>query len=193
MWCLLILWKRKSSIIAIHWTLWKMFSRRRFTYSIHFAGLIDKPIERISYCYWGLQKRKDTRVFFGLGTKICNVEGILYTYARKLSDFLSCLIHWSCHSRQVLLNSCIMLVLKSLKPTTRNLSSVSLRVIIIRGNVLVVLFLGKIPKDTNPCIGQSMMGLSSSQRNGICQLLQCQWLYWGISQFYHKGTKLSYI
>ena len=56
----------------------------------------------------------------------------------------------------------LILVFSNLKSTTGLLSLVIFLVIIITGEVWLVVFLVKIPKDTSLCICQSIMGLSSS-------------------------------
>ena len=55
-----------------------------------------------------------------------------------------------------------ILVFNSLKSTTGLLSFVTFLVISMTGEVWLVVFLDKIPRETSLCICQSIMGLSSS-------------------------------
>ena len=70
----------------------------------------------------------------------------------------------------------LILVFNNLKSTTGLLSFVSFLVISITGEVWLVVFLDKIPRETNLCICQSMIGLSSSlmgkglTKNGVSSI-----------------------
>ena len=78
-----------------------------------------------------------------------------------------------------------ILVFKSLKSTTGLLSFVNFLVINTTGGAWPVIFLDKIPRETNLCICQSIMGLSSSlmgkglTKNGVSSITSISTLILG--------------
>ena len=80
-----------------------------------------------------------------------------------------------------------ILVFNSLKSTTGLLSFVIFLVISMTGEVWLVVFLDKIPRETNLCICQSIMGLSSSlmgkglTKNGVSSITSISTLILGHS------------
>ena len=81
----------------------------------------------------------------------------------------------------------LILVFSSLKSTTGLLSFVIFLVISMTGEVWLVVFLDKIPSETNLCICQSIMGLSSSlmgkglTKNGVSSITSMSILILGHS------------
>ena len=81
----------------------------------------------------------------------------------------------------------LILVFNNLKSTTGLLSFVIFLVISITGEVWLVVFLDKIPSETNLCICQSIMGLSSSlmgkglTKNGVSSITSMSTLILGHS------------
>ena len=81
----------------------------------------------------------------------------------------------------------LILVFSSLKSTTGLLSFVIFLVISMTGEVWLVVFLDKIPRETNLCICQSMIGLSSSlmgkglTKNGVSSITSMSTLILGHS------------
>ena len=93
----------------------------------------------------------------------------------------------------------LILVFSSLKSTTGLLSLVIFLVISMTGEVWLVVFLDKIPSETNLCICQSIMGLSSSlmgkglTKNGVSSITSMSTLMLGHSPISSLEAKSLFV